>query len=299
MTKLKEHGIEFDRILSLADQREEDIGKEVIERMTANDLHYDWEAEVAKVTKILDMMKEVLGEDAEKVLDINGVGTIDEVFIRIRAAIDPFFLRVDNPDDVRTSAELDEEAKRLPKGDFGDYCPVTYIKDNWLVKGSQEFEATVYGKTYWFAGEKEQEEFKFNPARFLTGFGGAQALPLTPPPPKIMILGCKGSGVTTQQHMLAKKFKLDTLNLREEFLEKFISEREIRKRRRLLDRGFKPPAPPEDEEEENAEVPPDPEIEEDPEEFDKEQHERDLARMITDCSKGLIIDGTWQGGWPE
>ena len=157
----------------------------------------------------------------------------------------------------------------------------------------------MYGKTYWFAGEKEQEEFKFNPAMFLTGFGGAQALPLTPPPPKIMILGCKGSGVTTQQQMLAKKFKLDTLNLREEFLEKFISEREIRKRRRLLDRGFKPPPPPEDEEEENAEVPPDPEIEEDPEEFDKEQHERDLVRMITDCSKGLIIDGTWQGGWPE
>ena len=199
MNKLKEHGIEFDRILSLADQREEDIGKEVIERMTQQDMHYDWEAEVAKVTKTIDFLKEFLGDDAEKVLDINGVGSVADVFIRIRAAIDPFFLRVDNPDDVRTSAELDEEAKRLPKGDFGDYCPVTYTKDNWLVKGSQEFETTVYGKTYWFAGEKEQEEFKFNPARFLTGFGGAQSLPLAPPPPKIMILGSKGSGVTTQQ----------------------------------------------------------------------------------------------------
>jgi hypothetical protein len=100
--------------------------------------------------------------------------------------------------------------------------------------------------------------------------------------------------------MLAKKFKLDTLNLREAFLDKFISEREIRKRRRLLDRGFKPPPPPEDEEDgAEPEIPLDPEIEEDPEEFDKEQHERDLVRMVAEESKGLIIDGTWQSGWPE
>lgn len=100
--------------------------------------------------------------------------------------------------------------------------------------------------------------------------------------------------------MLAKKFKLDTLDLREAYLDKFISEREIRKRRRLLDRGFKPPPPPEEEEEGvEPEIPLDPEIEEDPEDFDKEQHERDLVRMVADDSKGLIIDGTWQGGWPE
>lgn len=114
-----------------------------------------------------------------------------------------------------------------------------------------------------------------------------------------MILGSKGSGVTTQQQMLAKKFKLETLDLREAFIDKLISEREVRKRRRLLDRGFKPPPPVEDEEDAEAEVPLDPEIEEDPDEFDKEQHERDLVRMISDESKGLIIDGTWQGGWPE
>jgi hypothetical protein len=42
---------------------------------------------------------------------------------------------VDNPEDVRTTADLGDEDKRLPKGDFGDYCPVTYVKDNWLAKG--------------------------------------------------------------------------------------------------------------------------------------------------------------------
>jgi hypothetical protein len=51
--------------------------------------------------------------------------------IKIRTKLDPFFTLVDNADDVRTSADLDmddENTKRLPKSDFGDYCPVTYIK---------------------------------------------------------------------------------------------------------------------------------------------------------------------------
>ena len=40
--------------------------------------------------------------------------------------------------------------------------------------------------------------------------------------------------------------------------------------------------------------PPDPEIEEDPEDFDKEGHERQVMQMIFDSNKGYIIDGTWR-----
>lgn len=76
-------------------------------------------------------------------------------------------MKIDNPDDVRVSADLSEEDKKLPKGDFGDFCPVTYVKDNWLVRGNSEVEVTIGGKTYWPAGEKEAEEFKFNPTYFL------------------------------------------------------------------------------------------------------------------------------------
>ena len=72
-------------------------------------------------------------------------------------------------------------------------------------------------------------------------------------------------------------------------------EKESRKRARLLNRGFKPPLPAE---EEGMEPPPDPEIEDDPEDFDKEAHERELLRFIQDSKKGLIIDGTWNG-FPE
>jgi adenylate/nucleoside-diphosphate kinase len=116
------------------------------------------------------LVKEHLGE--EKVVEISCNGSMDDVLIRIRNEIDPFYLKIDNPDDVRVSADLGEEDRKLPRGDFGDYCPVTYVKDNWLVKGNPENEVTVFGKTYIFAGEKEAEEFKFNPAKFFITVDG-------------------------------------------------------------------------------------------------------------------------------
>lgn len=65
------------------------------------------------------------------------------------------------------------------------------------VSGNPEQEVTVFGKTYWLAGEKEAEVFKFNPRKYLQTMTGEANLPLQPPPPKIMILGHRGSGVTT------------------------------------------------------------------------------------------------------
>lgn len=90
--------------------------------------------------------------------------------------------------------------------------------------------------------------------------------------------------------MLCDKYKLEEFNLKERFLEALKEEKEKRKRRRLLDRGFRPPPPVE---EEGEAPPPDPEIEDDPEDFDKEGHEREVMKKILDSSKGLVIDGTW------
>ena len=99
--------------------------------------------------------------------EISCNGAIDEVFIRIRTECDPFYLKVDNGEDGRVSADLGDEDRPLPRGDFGVYCPVTFVKDQWLFRGNVEFEATVNGKTYWMGGEKELEEFKINPTKFL------------------------------------------------------------------------------------------------------------------------------------
>jgi hypothetical protein len=172
-TKLKEHGIEFDKILQLSDPSEEEAGKEVIERMSKVDMHYNWEQEVEKVGKVLAAVKEVLGEDITS--DVNATGSIEDVTRKMRFELDPFYLRVDNADENRTNADVGEDEKKLAKGDFGDYCPVTYVKDNFLQRGNngdEGAEVTVYGKTYTFAGEKEMEEFKLNPHKFLIGMNG-------------------------------------------------------------------------------------------------------------------------------
>jgi len=80
---------------------------------------------------------------------------------------------------------------------------------------------------------------------------------------------------------LCDRYKLDELVLKDEFMRKMTSEKETRKRRRLLDRGFRPPLPAE---EEGGDPPPDAEIEDDPEDFDKEAHERELIKLI--CHSG-------------
>ena len=156
---------------------------------------YDYEYEQEHSQKVLGLAKEHLNEDNVREISCNG--TVDEVLTRIRNEIDPFYLKIDSPDDVRVTADLGEEDRRLPRGDFGEYCPVTFVKDGWLMKGSSEFEVTINGKTFWLAGEKEAEEFKFCPTKFLLTKDGREALPLQPPAPKIMIVGMKGAGVTT------------------------------------------------------------------------------------------------------
>jgi hypothetical protein len=116
-------------------------------------------------------------------------------------------------------------------------------------------------------------------------------LPLQPPAPKIMILGNKGSGVSTQIRMLCEKYKLDEFELQKEYLAKIKQEKESRQRLRLLQRGYK--AMPIDEDTNQPE--PDPEIIEDTAEFtdEIETHEKRFMSEIVKAEKGLIIDGHW------
>ena len=113
-----------------------------------------------------------------------------------------------------------------------------------------------------------------------------------------MVLGTKGAGITTQIQMLCDKYKLSEFKLKDQFLAKMDGEKGIRKRRRLLDRGFVPLPPMEENDDGVQTQPPDPAIEDDPEDFDREVNERTLIRTILESQKGLVIDGTWNG-FPE
>ena len=203
---------------------------------------------------------------------------------RVYAAIDPFFTQINDAENVRTSDEVGEDEKPLPQGEYGTFCPVTLTKDSWLYPGSEEFEAQVDERVYKLAGEGELEEFKANPMKYIKE--GVQR----PPQPHIMIIGPKGSGVSTQIGKICSKYKIPQFLLKEEFLKKIKEEKEERKKQRLLARGFKAPEPVEDE---DAEIEPDPEIEEEPEDFEKEAHEKEVFKSILDANSVLIIDGDW------
>jgi YHS domain-containing protein len=209
--KLKENHIEFDKILYMNDVpgegEEREPGVQIQERNEKINMHYDWAEALEKAAKFKAVAEEHV--NGEIIAEINAGGTMEEVNHRILMDIDPFTLRVD-------TWERDPE-KPLPRGEFGDYCPVAYVKENWLCKGvpeNPELECTVFGKVYRFSGEKEIEEFKFNPAKFMVGLEGPSSLPVPPPPPKVMIVGQKGSGVTTQIDNLCKKYKIGSLNLK-------------------------------------------------------------------------------------
>lgn len=243
MEKLKEYGFGFDRLLYLTCLNEEEPGKELIKRNTRPDaLKYDWEVEDEAAKKILTVAQEIMTTEdkpgEEKVIKIDCNGSPDDVFIKIRTAIDPFFLKPDNLDDVIVSADMEEDddgnKKRLPRSDFGDYCPVTFVEEGYMVKGDPEKESLVFGKTYLFAGEKEQERFNRDPVKYMVALTGKAQLPLQPPAPKILIIGNKGSGVTTQIQMLCEKFKLQEFELQKEYLAKVKLEKEKRQRSRLL-----------------------------------------------------------------
>lgn len=145
----------------------------------------------------------------------------------------------------------------------------------------------MFGKSYRFAGEKELEKFKFNPSYYLAKV----KIPLPAPEPKIMIVGLKGSGVTTQIDMLAKKYKISQCELKGKFLELLKEEKLKRRRHRLLQRGFKEPAIVEEDQEPEVDA----EIEDDPAEFVETiaTHYQDLMHKIIPHKQPLVMDGNW------
>lgn len=187
MEKLKEYGFGFDRLLFLTCLNEEEPGKEIVKRNTHPDsLAYNWEMEDEVAKKILSVAQEIMTTEdkpgEEKVIKIDCNGSPDDVFIKIRTAIDPFFLKPDNPEEVMTTNDMEEDdegnKKRLPRSDFGDYCPVTFVNEGYMVKGDPEKESLVFGKTYLFAGDKEQEKFNRDPIQYMIALTGKATLPL-------------------------------------------------------------------------------------------------------------------------
>lgn len=118
-------------------------------------------------------------------------------------------------------------------GFCGDYCPVA-LKNGWLIKGKEEFEAGIQGRRFKFCGEKELNEFKTDPGKFLIKGNPSVA-------PRIMFMGVRGVGLKTQLLKLNEKYRIPILTLKETLLQQLQNQKNKRKTERYYNKGFKKP----------------------------------------------------------
>jgi len=138
----------------------------------------------------------------------------------------------------------------------------------------------VQGKRYRFYGEKEVKAFKGNVEKYM------KDVIIKTPPPRIMFIGIRGCGVTTQLTKLNEKYKISFLELKKCFLKVLAQEKLKRKNERKLNKGFKAP-----ELNEEGEVIEDPEILEEAADFDKKKHEIEMFKYVFEEVKEIFIEG--------
>jgi adenylate/nucleoside-diphosphate kinase len=219
----------------------------------------------------LEALKGLLGD---KFQEIESKG-IDETYFKIRQYIDPFCVRVDDPD--MYTADVSE---KVVYGQFGKYCPVTAVEEGWLVLGNQDFSVQIKGKTYRFYGENEKLKFESNIERYL-----ADPAPV-PPPPRIFLVGSSGSGVRTHIKHLREKLKVPELKFKNELEKVIVVGKKQRRKERLYKKTMKFP------EDGNLAVDPEPEddpnIENDPDDFMENELKRVVTSLLDRLSAGVV-----------
>ncbi|XP_077409567.1 adenylate kinase 9 isoform X2 [Vanacampus margaritifer] len=132
----------------------------------------------------------------------------------------------DDDDDSKGTGEEEEEEEEEEEGEnsqsagdapskraFGDtfiFCPVVLNKQNALVPCTDEISAKYREKVYYFSNVDAREAFLLAPEHFV----GRTEL-LKPPALRIFVLGCRGSGKTTQGEWLAKQLGLFHIQFQE------------------------------------------------------------------------------------
>ncbi|CAG9817064.1 unnamed protein product [Phaedon cochleariae] len=108
-----------------------------------------------------------------------------------------------------TARNPDEDSiqKNRRYGDTFYYCPVTF-KDHWVLwKGKEDLAVKFRDQVYLLSCEADMEKFLLSPRNYLTN-----APPKTIPPPRICVVGVKGSGKTTMSQYLANSYGLSYIS---------------------------------------------------------------------------------------
>jgi YHS domain-containing protein/adenylate kinase family enzyme len=212
-------------------------------------------------------------------------GNIEQTFMKIRQFIDPFELRIDD-DSTALPVEEGDFSEKILFGEYGNYCPVTAVDNNWLILGKPELEVQVRGYRYRFYNEDCKKKFEENIEKYVA----PPESPPVPPEPRIFMTGCSGSGLHTNIERLQAKLRIPIVNFRSEFKNVTEHMKMQRKEERRRLKGFTLTAPEDGAPIEDIKDEPDPEIENDPDDFDVTKSEQQITNLILGKLGAAIIN---------
>ncbi|RNA14893.1 Adenylate kinase 9 [Brachionus plicatilis] len=110
--------------------------------------------------------------------------------------------------------------KKISFGETSHYCPVALYSKYTLVPGNPEIQCKYRERFYRFSSEDAKKEFMDNPLKYLPN----SRRKLKMPPPRILVLGPRGSGKSTQARFLAEKLNLFHVKFRDYLQELIIGK---------------------------------------------------------------------------
>ena len=228
------------------------------------------------------------GIEEDKITEVFS-SDIDITYLKIRQFVDPFCPRIDD-DSTALPTDNEDTSDKVLFGEYGPYCPVTVTDDRWLVLGNLETEVQVRGKRYRFYNEEAKKKFEEGLERYLHSPEVGSPIP---PEPRIFITGCTGAGLKTHSTRLHTKLKIPIVSFRNEFKKVMEYRKNTRREHRRLIKGFNevadengvPIIPEEDKEQE-----PDPEVENDPDDFDNTKNEHEICNILFSKVGAAIVN---------
>ncbi|KAM6954065.1 adenylate kinase 9 [Aplochiton taeniatus] len=145
----------------------------------------------------------------------------------------------DEEEDTENEAPQEEGAPKRLLGDTSLYCPVALKENSVLVPCSDDFAAKYRDKAYYFASTEARDRFLQDPDAYM-----AKTQPLKPPALRILMLGPRGSGKTTQGTWLADQLGIFHIQFRECLQERILAKTGARV---LLTDEVEPPEEPPEE----------------------------------------------------
>ena len=119
------------------------------------------------------------------------------VFSNILCLIDSFI-------SVATPAQISDTGANVDWGHTKTFCPATLLTKGQLVSGNREYGAKFENRFYILASEEARTAFLAEPYKYLRN--------VKIPPPRLIIMGCKGSGKKTISARISEKWGIPVVS---------------------------------------------------------------------------------------